>query len=1642
MKKIILVLFVGLLYFQTSHAQDQYYLEIAGGFVYTGTSAVGYEPGYGSYQAIVYDKDDVLLSSIGFSDRGTDEYSVDGGMAISAGVLLSKRPYTIRYKFDYCLIIDNDDSTTCDVSNTYSTVLDGTRDLFDHVYRSSTNGNFTHHVEAVLMPYLNERLLNANDTSKNICVDEPIFPIDSSNPTEDIPGLTWFYYDKAGYWENIYEFSDNYPLNASVFEVFESFGLHFNYTSRNMQLRMQYKPPGSNVRAAPPLYEGGVLDEGAYAIVERVVEECSPDFVDINAITPTCSNSGDGSFILELKGEIDNDQNLFVSVYWDENNDGNFVTDEFLVNNYDSTNNSYLYDDLDIDGEDITFKWKPRTGSYELGDGRYAVVYQLYPDGDTPDDPASIEESYSFTINAPDPVEFSAIGIHPKCFGDIPSIRVTPKGGSGSFEYKRNTNDWETLPNNGIIANLSASTHNIRIRDTDECVAMNGDNPKIVTITFDAKEEITFDGDMTPALGFGLNGEIELKDFDGGSGTYEDYEWFRLGQTTPINGENSSNFIGPAGKYIAVVIDSEGCRGEQEFEITQPPLLEVSISITRPITCYGDNDGALTATGAGGLLKNSENYTYEWHREGDAFPLGTGTISGTGTQTITTLPNIGDGIYYVIITDSNGITAQSEDFDFSEPDKVVFSAAPKDVSCHGGNDGTITLTVSGGSETYNYQIDDGTWTNFSNGDAITNLQKGTYTIRVKDTNNCTGYSDNEEELEVVVDQPVTPLTISLDNINFPSGFGLTNGNIDIIVSGGTPGYTYSWINEIGDEVGIDKNLINIGKGAYTVTVEDINECTISSETIEVTEPDPLVVTLSATMVQCFEAADGTITATPTGGVPNLDSTYNYQWQKEIAGLYTNIGQTSQTATNLDPGIYKVIVTDFKGNSTDNPPLINPPIVVPSVVITQPELLEISNSFIKNNICYGGDHGSIDIEVIGGTLPYHYAWYTSDDDLISEDQNILDLLADTYTITVTDANDCQITVPYTVLEPNPVTITYTAFGTPSTAGASDGWVEAQISDGSGMANLVYSYLWTDASGTSLNAQTTTSIIGLSNDIFQIRLEGISAGNYHLDIDGVTNPDTGQEYNCTLIESEFEMYDPIEATIAVHVPISCNQNNTFNNPFSDGQLIATVTGGLPFTTGQPYKYYWKKQDDSGTYIDLPAQTTAIAVDLSTGNYALNVEDALGRIIGIYDSAILIEATDELYTFEEPELLEVSMSSTAITCDSGNNGTASVNISGGISPYTILWSNGSSTATITDLIAGKYIAYIIDARGCEVTGQVSVDQPGGLEIKVIEQINPTCYLGNDGSISVTVEGGTPPYTYAWDTINSNSMLAQELPAGIHRFQVTDASGCMGFKDIELIDPEPTLVNLGNDRTLCNGQTHGLDITIDDDLATYSWTSDNGFTSNTPAITITEAGTYTATLTTRLGCIGTDTIRITTSAVDIDSQLVITSQAYAEEDVIVVNASDPLSINTEWMISGGEAEIIDESNEALVLRFNTPGAYEITLRSYQGDCYQDDMKPIIIDEPRTLIDDIETNSPYILEFDTFPNPNSGNFTISVSLAEESWISLRLFNLVSNTPLITQERSNSSNYTIDNSMNLPSGIYFLLLETEKESQIRKIVIN
>ncbi|WP_084339857.1 T9SS type A sorting domain-containing protein [Tenacibaculum maritimum] len=1110
------------------------------------------------------------------------------------------------------------------------------------------------------------------------------------------------------------------------------------------------------------------------------------------------------------------------------------------------------------------------------------------------------------------------------------------------------------------------------------------------------------------------------------------------------------------------------------YTLNEPFKLNVAIEETNVISCnrknaYDDpfSDGELTAIASGGvpfspLIQGKYAYKYTWKKKDRS-----GVYQIIPNETGDTLRNQEAGEYAVNIEDANGIiignyrnntltTPTDVTYNLEEPELLKIQYTKQNVFCYQGADGAINTTITGGTGTYTTQ-----WNTGATSENISNLEAGIYTVMVTDGRGC----QVQETIEI--EQPKTPIEVHY-NFFEPTFAGATNGWIQATITGGTPlndgAYTYGWTDASGNDLNaqvtaqINSNnyiltLNGIGEGTYKLTVQDKNypsaiddiNCSIVKSEYTIKDPEALQVAMKLVKpISCNNSnaygdpsSDGILEAVAGGGVmlqPNENNglPYYYTWKKETSpGVWTILtSQTTNIATGLNGGNYAVNIKDANGVVLgvykDNV-LVTPTDV--TYHLEEPTVLELS--FEKQDVhCYEGSDGWAKTIIKGGIAPYIIEWENKSDDVL-----ISNLTKGAYTVAVTDSRGCQATGTVLISQPEkPISINFTAFATPTVGGVADGWVNAEIEGGTVFPNGSYTYYWQNETGEILNTQTQTDIV---DGKFQIQLNNISKGIYYLTIQDANYITATSKEGCTYVEKEFVLYDPIEAIIAIEKPISCNQNNTFSNPYGDGSLRATITGGLPFSVGQDYKYTWKKKDGSGIYQDIH-QNSSIVTSLSAGAYALNVEDSRGVVIGVYDSLELTSATDVLYTFREPELIALSLSATEISCDAGNDGTATVAISGGVPPYDIQWSNGQSTPKATNLIAGNHLVFVTDARGCEAAGNITIEQPGGLSIKVNTK-NPTCYNSSDGAISLDIIGGVPPYTYSWSSGEQTTNLTG-LHEGRYIFSLTDANGCKVFEEVKLENPAPITIDLGADKTLCKGQEYVLDASIDVPNVTYEWTSENGFVSDEALITVTEEGTYTVTVTSSLGCIGTDSVAIIYSDRQIAAEFLMSSQAYINEDVVVFHTSNPAPESFEWVFSEG-VTIIEEKENTVVMRFAEKGTYKVGLLTNVGDCVQELYKNIVIEENTELPNLGDTKTPFIEAFNISPSPNTGNFKTKVSLAEPSAISLRFFNtqgefIKQHKPIEVLEE-----YDIPFNMNLASGMYILVLETAKQTQVKRMIV-
>jgi len=1019
----------------------------------------------------------------------------------------------------------------------------------------------------------------------------------------------------------------------------------------------------------------------------------------------------------------------------------------------------------------------------------------------------------------------------------------------------------------------------------------------------------------------------------------------------------------------------------------------------------------------------------------------------------------------------DSLEISDDSFFVEDPDPIIFSLQHlNDVYCNGGSDGRFQITASGGSEEgkYQYSIDGGNWMDFSNPNLNTQivhgLFQGSYTVAVQRVNGnitCAGQDDGGDK--ILIDQPPESISANLFQYIEPTAFGFTDGSITVDVSGGTPfpnqSYTYTWLDEADNPINTSSaeyvnnvyriTLENVTAGTYLLRITDANYnqaddkggCVFIQD-FELPGPPELQLTVEESMpISCNSnndynnpSNDGELTAIASGGVPP----YKYSWSKKDENdEWQDVpNNDSNIIGNLEAGEYAVNVIDANeitiGTYVNNILQQANPVIYK---LEEPELLTVQIEKTDIN-CNGGADGTATAIVSGGTPPYEYFWSAG-----ATTQTAEGLWLGSHSVHVFDALGCEAKADVTIGQPDtPVTITNPVYVEPTANGFTNGSITVQVNGGTPFNDNTYSYECRDAGNNLINTTTAEP----TPDGYTIQVFDIPAGTYTITVIDANYANAVQKEGCTYI-AELVLEEPPALALSVEqtMPISCNGGNQFNNPADDGQLMAIASGGVPFNPLidglYAYSYTWKKKDGQNNWQIIPNVTGNVLDNVAAGEYAVNIEDANGIILGTYVDNILQDPTDFEYPVAETEPIVLQLDKMDVSCFNGNNGFASVSIEGGMPPYKVSWSSGANSEVAENLTAGTYFVYVKDFYGCEVSGQVTIDQPEELVIHIIDTVAPTCYDANNGSIAVAISGGIPPYTYLWNS-EENTLSLQNLGEGTYTLNVMDAIGCVTSKDIELTAPFPSAVDLGEDRTLCNGQEHYLDISVDDPAATYVWTSNNGFSSTSPQVTLSNPGIYTATVTNSLGCSGSDTIQIATVEVQVDSQFLITSQAFAGEEVVLVNTSNPIGTNEEWVFPD-EAVVVEQSKGIAIVRFDDPGAYEVGLRNYQGECYQDVTKTIIVAAARELPDIGDALSPFIKEFKIYPNPSTGSFTVRVSFQEKSTASLRIFGLTTNHVFSEQQFTGSAVYEVPYAMDLASGVYLLLLETPKGSEIRKIVI-
>ena len=874
-----------------------------------------------------------------------------------------------------------------------------------------------------------------------------------------------------------------------------------------------------------------------------------------------------------------------------------------------------------------------------------------------------------------------------------------------------------------------------------------------------------------------------------------------------------------------------------------------------------------------------------------------------------------------------------------------------------------------------------------------------------------------------------------------------------------------------------KDFIPSNKINQNVKIRVNMECNTSNE-IQFTyrKSLPHIINQSISKTSCYDSDDGKITLFFDRDLEEyevISFSITDINNHALPNTHTNITQLqdnkSYTIENLPAGNYKLkLIGEYKGNPSYSPNSDQ------FYYFTIQKNSPVNFTFSKTDVyCKGGEDGCIVLSASGGTENSFEYELNNNDQWIAFPSNtrsvtIKNLKKGTYIVNVRDGNKCVAKIQrneggkivlgdiknihINISEPEkPLTITYTEKINPKFSGASNGKIVAKVEGGT-LSNSSYSFeILKNGTQTITNLATTEFV----NNIFYIILNNISKGTYNFTVYDKNYPLATNKEGCSVKNSFIELTEPqpLKAPIELLKFISCNSQNEFGNeedktPY-DGQrdesqngiLKIKASGGVPFTGtqngGKPYIYTWKKQDKNGNWVTLDNDTDT-AKNLSKGKYAINIQDANGIVLGEYNTHTVTKVVDVIYELKEPAKLTLTLQKTDATCR-GNDGKITAIPAGGTPPYTYLWSNGATTASIEDLLPMPYTVEIKDEAGCIVQGSTVVMQPNSLT--VTGTITPLrCHNASNAAIALAVQGGTAPYQYLWNTGATTSNISN-LPSGEYKVKITDAQGCAYFKTFIIENPPKFEIDLGENRTLCNGQTLTLNIAINDPQATYLWTSDNGFSSNTPQVTLSEKGTYTATVTTKDGCIATDAITIESANTQIASEFLLTTQAYENEEVILVNTSSPKGETTQWLMPEDDnIEITKQNDDYISLVFKAKGEYRIGIKQTQGNCFELFYKNIIVEPATDLPKTEKTNEAYVREFEVAPNPNNGKFKAKVVLEKAGAIKFRLYSITGQ--LVNEKNSASATeHWVDFQEPLPAATYILVLETPYQRLSKKIII-
>lgn len=622
--------------------------------------------------------------------------------------------------------------------------------------------------------------------------------------------------------------------------------------------------------------------------------------------------------------------------------------------------------------------------------------------------------------------------------------------------------------------------------------------------------------------------------------------------------------------------------------------------------------------------------------------------------------------------------------DSSDVNPIIYSSTILNASCNGSFDGSISLEISGGTAPYIV-----TWpTQNQTGNIISNLKEGVYYAEITDVGGCVLKTDF---FQVTSTSTINVIVTETTNTSCQ---GINDGSIKIEHSNDHPPYSYEWTNGK-----TTKNIDSLSAGEYGLTVTDSNLCTAVLSGIKINNKPSLISGVeSIKHPTCYGQKNGFISAIAVNG----SGSYRYQW---------STGDSTKLISNLGTGLYIVTVYDENGCESTL-----------STQLTAPDSIKVVPVSIEDVRCFGEANGSIKTNATGGTPPYTYLWTgirTTDD--------IFNLPAGKYTITVTDALGCRSTpLEVDVSQPEIFEINIDSLHASECRLGKNGFISLTTTGGT----ETYSYAW---SHTDISINTFSDLI---------------SGNYSVtayDIFGCKSsiPNVFIPFNNVPILSELTIL---------------NDNKCADD--RNGIIVSNVINGT-----SPYDFNWRHGIQ---YIK--NSLTDTVTQLPSGTYTLTITDLEG-CVGTSETIILEEIAP--ITYQVADVIEN-------ICNTDANASIHILVDGGSGQYVVNWNSGTGTL-ISELPNGFYNATITDANNCIIiteTIKISSTSDISIDSRITHDVNNT----SSGEICLDIFGAIEPSQIIWLGRPETTPCISGLSAGMYTVTIKDALGCEFTTSLEL--------------------------------------------------------------------------------------------------------------------------------------------------------------------------------------------------------------------------------------------------------------------